>query len=475
MSLHLMELETLELQAPLALNQFAGPIAVEPLHLTSAMASVRAITQQEIEARTKAHAESVDRQKEYQVVDGIAHVQLSGVISKGGSSLSGAGSTVAARYALRSASKDPSVKAILFHVESPGGAWAGTSELNQEVMRIRKSGMEVWIAGNDIVASGGYLASTSANKIWLNDYGRVGSIGVYQVIVDSSGAYEKAGYSVDVVKFGANKGIGVEGTKITAEQIASLQKSVNDIGALFVEQVSKGRAIPMEKALSWADGETHSARAAVAMGMIDSIGTPEEAHAALLAHVKGKSAVSMTGAKTMTLKEIVAACEGIDDTCAADQAFLIKLQKDENLTESKVMRAWAAECKGRVDAANDARTKAANDLKALQDAKASEQADAKQREDLKPGGNKSPKDKVEGSGAGDSHVESGGLHPYILAVKERSKIKGISDREAMIELDREQPQLRKSYLFSVNRGATTLVGNPEFGGKGSSSDGDGDE
>ena len=139
MSLHLMELETLELQAPLALNQFAGPIAVEPLHLTSAMASVRAITQQEIEARTKAHAESVDRQKEYQVVDGIAHVQLSGVISKGGSSLSGAGSTVAARYALRSASKDPSVKAILFHVESPGGAWAGTSELNQEVMQIGRA------------------------------------------------------------------------------------------------------------------------------------------------------------------------------------------------------------------------------------------------------------------------------------------------------------------------------------------------
>lgn len=465
-----MELETLELQAPLALDQFAGPIAVDPLYLNSAMAAVRAITQQEIEVRTKAHAESVDRQKDYQVIDGIAHVQLNGVISKGGSSLSGAGSTVAARYALRSASKDPSVKAILFNVESPGGAWSGTSELNQEVMRIRKSGMEVWVAGEDIVASGGYLASTSASKIWLNDAGRVGSIGVYQVVVDSSGAYDKAGYRVEVVKFGANKGIGVEGTKITPEQMASLQKSVNDIGALFVEQVSQGRSIPMEKASAWADGETHSARAAVAMGMIDSIGTPEEAHAALLAHVKGKSAVSMTGAKTMTLKEIVAACEGIDDTCAADQAFLIRIQKSDDLTEAKVMRAWAAECKLRVEAANTAKAKADSDLKALQESKSKEQQDEQQRVDLLPGGNKAPKHKAEKGD--DSQAESGGLHPYIIAVKERAKIKGISDREAMIELDREQPQLRKSYVFSVNRGATTLVGNPEFGGRSSSKEDD---
>lgn len=465
MNLNVHGCESIDLVAGLYSEQFSDVLAIDQLRLSSILTTVQAIGQQDIEARIKAHEESVQKQKSYSVQDGIAHVQLKGVISKNGSSLSGAGSTTAARFALRSAAADKTVKGIIFHVESPGGAWAGTSELNNVVAQIAKSGKPIWVAGDDLVASGGYLAAVSANQIWLNKPGRIGSIGAYSVVVDSSGAAEKEGYRVHLVKFGQNKGAGVQGVPVDDAALAVFQKQINDVGQQFVEQVAVGRNISIDQALTWATGETYTAVEAKRMGMIDQIGTPEEATAALLAQIKGtKSFSGFSGVKAMTLKEIKANCAGIKADEPADQAFLVKLGEKDDLTPDQVKDAWAKELADRVAAAK-AETAKVSDQLAKQKAKdADDDADQKIKDELNPGGNKAPKDGFKAKGTGDDmdQIEGVDAHPFCQAVRERAAQIGGDEQQALIQVATERPNLHADYVLkSSGTKAKAIRNKPE--------------
>ena len=460
MSLQVTEFESLDLIAGLSSDQFHGPLAIDPSHMASVLATVKAIGQQDLQVRIKQHEASVANQKAYSLQDGIAHVQLKGVVSKNGSSLSGAGSTTAARYALRAAAKDAAVKGIIFHIESPGGAWSGTSELNSVVAEIRKSGMPIWVAGDDLVASGGYLAATSATRIWLNAPGRVGSIGAYSVVVDSSGAAAKEGYQVHLVKFGQNKGAGVQGVPVDDSTLAVYQKQINDIGQQFVEQVAAGRNISFDAAMIWATGETYIAREAQRMGMIDQIGTPEEATAALLAQIKGKKVVAVySGVKAMTLKEIRANCAGIDAKDPADQAFLVKLGEKDDLTPEQVKDAWAGELVDRNKAAKAKTQELSEQMVKQQEQQTKSDDDEKLRAELNPGGNKAPKDGQKAKGDGEMTEVSDGIdaHAFVVAVRERAAQIGGNEQQALIQIASERPNLHKDYVLKSGGTKATFV------------------
>jgi signal peptide peptidase SppA len=396
----LIGIDSYELLPQLISDQWEETFLIEPSRCTLLMAAAAQITPEQIAERAARMKEqlsaggAIDGQDPtYLVEDGIARIQLKGPISKSGTSFDPRGSSTMARHNVRKALRDPQVRGVWLNIESPGGAWAGTSELNSAVAELAKA-KPVIVAGEEIVASGGYLAATSASEIWLNDPGVVGSIGVYSTITDRSKLYERAGLQVHLLKFGTDKGIGVDGLPITESQLAVLQQRVNQIGEMFVEQVSAGRRRQTSDVLQWATGRTYSAREGKQMGLIDQIGTPEEALAALANRIKGRTAVSMMGVKAMNYSEIVAACRGIDPAKPADAVFLAKIQSQSNLTVDSVKDAWADEKVARAEAAIKEANERAEKIKADADtriAAATAQVEQQAEEKiLSTGGHKAP-------------------------------------------------------------------------------------
>ena len=131
---------------------------------------------------------------------GVAIVRINGSITKGQSKFGGT-SSVAVRQAIRSARADADVGGILLAIDSPGGQVAGTAELADEIAATAEE-MPLHAHIEDLGASAAYWAAAGANRITSNRMAEIGSIGVYGVVVDTSGAMEREGVKVHVISTG---------------------------------------------------------------------------------------------------------------------------------------------------------------------------------------------------------------------------------------------------------------------------------
>ena len=116
-------------------------------------------------------------------------------------------------------------------------------------------------------ASGGYMVSMSADKIYANPNTTTGSIGVIMSGYDMSGLYEKLGIRYVSITSGANK----DSSKMTDEQIAIYQSQVDEYYSKFVGIVEDGRGMSEEEVKQLADGRTYTANQALENGLIDEI------------------------------------------------------------------------------------------------------------------------------------------------------------------------------------------------------------
>jgi signal peptide peptidase SppA len=222
----------------------------------------------------------------YDVVDGTAIVSIVGFMAKATSPLDrlilhflGGTDTALALAAVEAAGQAPDVAAVLLHVNSPGGVVAGTDDLARGVAELR--GRKPVIAFiEDLGASAAYHVASQADRIAVNPAGFVGSIGVYSVLLDASGALEAAGLKVHVVRSTELKGAGVIGAPITDPQLAEAQRLVDGMATQFIEAVARGRGVPVERARTWADGRLQFAQDARRLGLVDGIGTFDQALAA---------------------------------------------------------------------------------------------------------------------------------------------------------------------------------------------------
>lgn len=211
--------------------------------------------------------------------DGLATINISGPMAKYGSSvqsLVGGSSTLMTQQALRQASRDGAVNAIMLRIDSPGGTFAGSGDLAQAVATAdQKKPTYAYI--EDLGASAAYRVASRARKVYANADAQIGSIGTFAVMEDTSGAYAKEGIKVHVVSTGPHKGTGVEGTPITDAHLEETQRRVNALNEQFLMDVSRGRHMPMDKVRSLADGRVHLAAAAKDFGLIDSVASWEQA------------------------------------------------------------------------------------------------------------------------------------------------------------------------------------------------------
>ncbi len=188
--------------------------------------------------------------------------------------------------------KDPSIKAIVLRINSPGGAVAPAQEIYEEV-RKAVTKKKIIVSMGSIAASGGYYIASPATRIIANPGTLTGSIGVIMEIPNIEGLMSKLGIKTEVVKSGRHKDIASLFRGIKKEEREILQKVLDNVHEQFIMAVAEGRKMLHDDGKKIADGRIFTGEQALKAGLIDELGNLEDAVqvAARLSGIKGEPVV----------------------------------------------------------------------------------------------------------------------------------------------------------------------------------------
>lgn len=185
-----------------------------------------------------------------------------------------------------------SIKAIVVHINSPGGAVAPSQEIYDAILRAREN-KPVVASMASVAASGGYYIACAADRIIANKGTLTGSIGVILQFHTFEVLMKKIGVETETVKSGELKDIGSYSRDMTEEEELMLRGVVMDTYEQFVEAVAEGRSKPKDEIYPLADGSIFTGLQAYNLGLIDTLGGLHEAInlAADLAEIEGEPTV----------------------------------------------------------------------------------------------------------------------------------------------------------------------------------------
>ena len=172
---------------------------------------------------------------------------------------------------------DEHVKAVVLRVNSPGGSAYASEQMWRAVQLLREK-KPVVVSMGGLAASGGYYLSCGADYIIAEPTTLTGSIGIFGLIPDVSGLLtEKLGLHFDVVKTNEAGDFGSIGRGFNEGESAAMQAYVERGYALFLSRVAEGRKKTSEMVDSIAQGRVWTGRQAKEIGLVDRIGTLEDA------------------------------------------------------------------------------------------------------------------------------------------------------------------------------------------------------
>jgi protease-4 len=174
---------------------------------------------------------------------------------------------------LKKFASDDSIKAIILHVNTPGGGVAASQEIYQEVKRIRDKKRKPIVASIETVgASGGYYISSAASKIFANRGSIVGSIGVIAEWYNYGDLMHWAKLKDIVFKTGEFKDTGNPARDLTPAEREYMQRLIDNMFAQFIHAVAEGRRLKEEDVRSLADGKVWTGEQAKQLKLIDEFG-----------------------------------------------------------------------------------------------------------------------------------------------------------------------------------------------------------
>ncbi len=206
--------------------------------------------------------------------DRIAVIRITGIIQAAGeSSLLGGVAPGASSLIkqIRAVERDRDVKAVILHINSPGGAAASSQEVYEAVMAARKKKRFV-ASMADVAASGGYYIASACDKIVANRATMTGSIGVIISSYNVSGLMKRYDVADTTVTSGRFKATGSPTRPFGEADRQLLQGVVNDTYEQFVADVAKGRGCAVAKIRKVADGRVMTGRQAKEAGLVDELG-----------------------------------------------------------------------------------------------------------------------------------------------------------------------------------------------------------
>lgn len=216
--------------------------------------------------------------------DRIALVRVEGVILDSQSTIT----------ELKRFGENPSVKAIVLRIDSPGGGVVPSQEIYDAVQRVRNKNSKAVIASmGTVAASGGYYIASATDRIIANPGTLTGSIGVIMETANVEGLLKKIGVEGIVVKSGKFKDVGSPLRRMSDEERALLQSVMDDVHMQFIDAVAAGRAMEPAAVQALADGRIFTGRQAKEAKLVDELGNLEDAIqlAADLAGIEGEPKV----------------------------------------------------------------------------------------------------------------------------------------------------------------------------------------
>jgi signal peptide peptidase SppA len=369
----------------------------------------------------------------FEVLNGVAVIDLVGTMTKFGSSFSRLRhGTVGVRRAVRQAAAARDVSAIILRIDSPGGTVSGTGALAADVAEANKEKPVVAFI-EDLGASAAYYVASQARQIVAEKDALVGSIGVYMAINDFSKMFEEAAVKTHVIRAGQFKGAGTVGTEITDAHLADFQRVVDEINEQFAQAVQKGRNLTAKQVAQLNDGRVHGATQALALKLIDKVGTMDAVLAEFSSNSgsgRGKDRAMTTEAATATSADApkAATLAQLKEHLADATADFREHCQEQQLTLAQAKAAWTRE-KAKADEVAEAK-KAAED----EAAKAKAAAEA-------VGGVKGVSAKT-GNGADDGEDDPvAEFNRRVQAYKD----KGMAPAAAVAKVVREDPELHERF------------------------------
>lgn len=190
--------------------------------------------------------------------------------------------------------KNDNVKALVLRVNSPGGSAFGSEQIWEALETFKKTGKPFVVSMGDYAASGGYYISCGANRIFADPYTITGSIGIFGLIPNFYGLMQKIGVNPQLVATNPSAQFANGFFPMDPTQLAAMQAMVEDGYNLFVKRCADGRHCTVDKIKQIADGRPLAATMAKNYGLVDELGSLEQAvaYAAKKAKLKNYNTVS---------------------------------------------------------------------------------------------------------------------------------------------------------------------------------------
>src|SRR5579864_6519640 len=173
---------------------------------------------------------------------------------------------------------DSSIKAIILHVNSPGGGVAASEEIFLFVDRVTtEKKKKVVVSIETVGASGAYYVASASDKIYADQGSIVGSIGVIAQWVNYGDLVKWAKLKDVVIKAGEFKDTGNPARDLSPAEQAYMQSLIDNMFGQFIKAVADGRGMKFEDVKSIANGKVWTGEQAMSMKLIDSIGDFQKA------------------------------------------------------------------------------------------------------------------------------------------------------------------------------------------------------
>lgn len=245
-----------------------GKTLSDPEALTELIEEIEEISNEEIE---------IEENETDPIGGEIAVIYAVGGIESGRGDAQTIGSeTIAA--AIREARLASDVEAVVLRVNSPGGSALASDVIWRETILLKEAGKKFIVSMSDLAASGGYYISCAADKIYANPTTITGSIGVFGVIPNMGGAFEKhLGVSFDEVSTHSHAGKPDGMFAMNKFEQDAYNEVISDIYEDFTSKVAEGRGMTREQVEEVARGRVWSGVDALEIGLVDELGNLSDA------------------------------------------------------------------------------------------------------------------------------------------------------------------------------------------------------
>ncbi len=187
---------------------------------------------------------------------------------------------------IRKARGNDDIAALVLRVDSPGGSATGSEGVRRELELMRQAGKPVVVSMAGLAASGGYWISMAADEVIADEATVTGSIGVMGVLPSAAGALDKLGVNMGGASTTWLAGQRDPRLPLNPRLVALMQSAVDGFYRDFIAVVARARNSTPEKIHELAQGRVWSGKDALARGLVDRLGSQQDAVAAAAKRAK---------------------------------------------------------------------------------------------------------------------------------------------------------------------------------------------